>query len=269
LPPVYKQTGHFCSAVPVDLPLAYAQQLGLKEAGVLLAGEGEYRSESIYLAYMPASAVSIAVTDNSATRYFTGLNSSGVPQWSATEMDAVPVVYDNPPPALPTSPDPGTVGDNSLQYLPELGLWLMTWDGGRQKAAEPGIYFSAASAPWGPWSTPQLIYNPCDAHHYGQGFGDFIHYTVGTDDPCKGDVDDGAGPAGPIIGTGGDPFFGTAPSDGATAMTRRGAVYAPDMVPGLTSLNGNILSIDYNMSTWNPYAVVLMESNFAVAPPSY
>jgi hypothetical protein len=275
LPPVYEQTGHFCSAVLVDLPLAYAQQLGLMEPGVLLVGEGEYRSESIYLAYMPASAVNVDPNStNAATRYFTGLDANGIPQWSATEMDAVPVVYDNPPKGQPKSPDPGTVGDNSLRYFPELALWLMTWDGGRQKDAEPGIYFSVASAPWGPWSPQQLIYNPCDAHRYGQGFGDFIHYAIVNDkDPCNGEVDNNSGPAGPIIGTGGDPFFGTAKigADGQaeTAMTRLGAVYAPNMVPGLTSLNGGELTIDYNMSTWNPYAVVLMESNFTVAAPAY
>jgi len=277
-PPVYKQTGHFCSAVLVDLPLAYAQQLGLKEPGVLLAGEGEYRSESIYLAYMPANAVNVdPKTTNAATRYFTGLDSSGVPQWSATEMDAVPVVYDNPPTGQAETPDPGTVGDNSLRFLPELALWLMTWDGGRQKGATPGIYFSVASAPWGPWSTPpQLIYNPCEAHRYGQGFGDFIHYVIVNDkDPCNGEVDNNSGPAGPIIGTGpgGDPFSGAAKigtgKQTETAMTRLGEVYAPNMVPGLTSLNGSELSIDYNMSTWNPYAVVLMESNFTVTPPEF
>jgi hypothetical protein len=265
----YTQTGHFTLATLAELPLAYAQQLGLSEPGVLLAGEGEYRNESIYLAYMPASAVNVdPKTTNAATRYFTGLDANGIPQWSATEMDAVPVVYDNPPTGLPKSPDPGTVGDTSLRYFPELGLWLMTWDGGRQLPADTGIYFSAASAPWGPWSPPQLVYNPCDAHRYGEGFGDFIHYVVGTNDPCNGDVDDNSGPAGPIIGTD-DPFYGTAPSDGATATTRRGAVYAPYMVPGLIGLNGNELSIDYNMSTWNPYAVVLMESNFTVAAPAY
>ena len=264
----YIQTGHFTLATLAELPLAYAQQLGLSEPGVLLAGEGEYRNESIYLAYMPASALSLSVTNNDATRYFTGLDASGAPQWSAVEMDAVPIVYDNPT-KLPKSPDPGTVGDTSLRYFPELGLWLMTWDGGRQSLADTGIYFSAAPAPWGPWSIPQHIYNPCEAHRYGEGYGDFIHYVVGKDDPCDGDVDDNSGPAGPIIGTVGDPFYGTAPSDGATAATRRGAVYAPYMVPGLTDLSGNVLSVDYNMSTWNPYAVVLMESNFTVAPPAY
>ncbi len=264
----YVQTGHFTLATFADLPLAYAQQLGLTEPGVLMAGEGEYRNESIYLAYMPQSALSLSVTNNDATRYFTGLDANGVPQWSATEMDAVPVVYDNPT-GLSKTPDPGTVGDTSLRYFPELGLWLMTWDGGRQPNAESGIYLSVASAPWGPWSTPQPVYNPCVAHRYGEGYGDFIHYVAGKDDPCKGDVDDKAGPAGPIIGTTGDPFYGTAPSDRATAMTRRGAVYAPYIVPGLTNLNGSELSVDYNMSTWNPYAVVLMESNFTVDAPSY
>lgn len=265
----YIQTGHFTLATLADLPLPYAQQLGLDKPGVLLAGEGEYRGESIYLAYMPASALSLSVTDNSDMRYFTGRDANGMPQWSATEMDAAPIVYDNPT-GLATKTDPGTVGDTSLRYNDELGLWLMTWDGGRQAPADTGIYFSVAPAPWGPWSTPQLIYNACTAHRYGEGYGDFIHYVTGKNDICNGDVDDNSGPAGPIIGTSdGDPFFGTVKGTGETAASRRGGVYAPYMVPGLTGLAGDALSVDYNMSTWNPYAVVLMESNFTVAAPVY
>ena len=259
---------HFTLATFAQLPLAYAQQLGLSEPAVLIAGEGEYRSESIYLAYIPNSSMSLTVTNNSAMRYFTGLDANGVPQWSKTEMDAVPVIVDNPT-GLPATPDPGTVGDASLRYSPELGMWLMTWDGGRQSPATTGIYFSAASAPWGPWSAPQLIYNACTAHRYGEGYGDFIHYVAGKNDICGGEVDDGAGPAGPIIGTSdGDPFFGTA-KETETAASRQGGVYAPYMVPGLTSLDGSELSVDYNMSTWNPYAVVLMESKFNVTPQPF
>ena len=40
------------------------------------------------------------------------------------------------------------------------------------------------------------------------------------------------------------------------------------MIPGLTSLNGGELTIDFNLSTWNPYATVMMESNFVITPPS-
>jgi hypothetical protein len=167
-------------------------------------------------------------------------------------------------------PDPGTAGNVSVSFNKTLRLWLMTWDGGRQTGAIGGIFFSYASAPWGPWSTPQLIYNACLAHSYGQGYGDFIHYVFdSTNDEC-GDlgvpVTNFSGPEGPIIGTAGNPFLGTAPSDGQTAISRRGGIYAPFQIGRFASVENGGLSIYFNMSTWNPYTIVLMESSFAIAP---
>jgi hypothetical protein len=41
------------------------------------------------------------------------------------------------------------------------------------------------------------------------------------------------------------------------------------MIPGLTWFKGSELTINYDMSTWNPYTAVLMQSNFTVSPPSF
>jgi hypothetical protein len=271
-PPI--QTGHFVFVALAHLPLAYAEQIGQTEPGVLLVGNGEYRAESIYLSYVPESEFWTGLdSDNKrATRYFAGLDKNGLPTWTDVEMKAMPILYDNPY-GLPQGPgvgDPGTVGNASIAYNSELALWLMTWDGGRVAGggagSATGVYFSTASAPWGPWSTPQLIYNACVAHQYGQGYGDFIRYVKGADDICAGTVKEKTGPAGPISGTKGEqPFIGS--NSGETALTLRGAVYAPFMIPGLTMLTGNSLTVGYNMSTWNPYTSVLMQSNFNVAPP--
>jgi len=271
LPPI--QTGHFVFIALAELPLAYAQQIGLSEPGVLMVGNGEHRAESIYLAYTPESDFWTGRDSNKkpATRYFAGLGSNGLPTWTDVELNAMPIVYDNPY-GLPQGPavgDPGTVGEVSLAHNSKLALWIMTWDGGREPGGVPGpktgIYFSTASAPWGPWSTPQMIYNACEAHDRGQGYGDFIRYVKGTNDICTGRVTDKTGPPGPIIGTPDQPFIGSAGTE--TAINRRGDVYAPFMIPGLTALTGNALTIHYNMSTWNPYTSVLMQSTFTIAPP--
>jgi hypothetical protein len=154
---------------------------------------------------------------------------NGQPTWSASESAAVPVVVDRSPP---------TIGYVSVTYSPDLGLWLMTFDGGAQSQATIGVYFAYASEPWGPWSEPQLIFNP----RRDGAVGTFIH------DPRIVPSD---GLNGPTIG----------PNDPDTTP---GAAYAPYMIGRFTRVNGNTLSIYYTISTWNPYTIVEMRSDFTI-----
>ncbi len=126
-------------------------------------------------------------------------------------------------------------------------------------------------------------YEPCSAHlsYAGEGFGDFIHYAYqgksgSSDDICSAitQIASNMGPAGPIIGaksTSGepDPFQGETANPAETALSRRGTVYAPFQIARLAAVDGAELSIYYDMSTWNPYTVVLMQSNFSIAPPVF
>ena len=275
------QDGHFVIPVPHELPLAYAQQLGLSEPGVLMYGNGQYRHESIYLSYIPASQFWSGMdgAGNPSTQYFMGLDATGKTKWTTDELCAVPVVYDTPTtlpassgcivqaPDLPEPLDPGTAGNVSVSYNATLSLWLMTWDGGRQSPSTEGIYFSYASEPWGPWSKPQLVYNPCEAASYQQGLGNFIHYpSTSTDNPCPA-VSNKKAAQGPIIGAGPDPFFAGKSSGGSVTSTR-GAVYAPFQIESFATVQDDgVLSIYFNMSTWNPYTVVLMESAYGISLP--
>ncbi|MFZ1039939.1 MAG: DUF4185 domain-containing protein [Anaerolineales bacterium] len=192
----------------------------------------------------------------SATAYFSGLQ-SGHPTWSAQESAAVPVLYDNPtnlpiPSGPPGLSDPGSVGNMSVTYSSNLGLWFMTYDGGRQSKDTTGIYFTYASAPWGPWATPQLIFNACRDH----GFGNFIYYNYDksktNDNICPSVTS--SGPAGPTIGD---------QTQNVPTQTR-GDVYAPEMIGRFTEIQGDTLKIYYLMSTWNPYTNVLMSSQFKI-----
>jgi len=45
-----------------------------------------------------------------------GLNAAGTPTWSVRESDATPIVQN------------GTMGDLSVTWCKDLGLWLMTYD---------------------------------------------------------------------------------------------------------------------------------------------
>ncbi|MFI5166729.1 MAG: DUF4185 domain-containing protein [Thermoanaerobaculales bacterium] len=203
---------------------------------VLMFGIGSYRASDIYLAVTPASGFE----SGTGTQYFTGLD-NGQPTWSDQEANAVPVVQDNPTngPAWPN--DSPTAANVSVNYSSELGLWLMTYDGGRQKEATTGVYFAYAPAPWGPWSPPQLIFNA----KRDNGLGVFIH------DPTLPPPGDGLN--GPTINPANNP-----------PTTTRGADYGAFMIERFTTVDGNTLTISYTMSTWNPYTIVRMRSEFTI-----
>lgn len=205
---------------------------GAAATDVLMFGLGLFRATDVYLADIPASGFE----SGAGTRYFAGL-SNGQPTWTDQEAKAMPVVVDNPTGGPPWPNDSPTIGDLSVSYSNDLGLWLMTYDGGRQTEATTGIYFCYAPAPSGPWSPPQLIFNAKRDH----GFGVFIH-DQSYNPP---------GPAGPTIGNN-DP------------NTTRGGDYAPQMIERFTKIEGDMLTIYYTMSTWNPYTAVKMRSQFKI-----
>jgi hypothetical protein len=127
--------------------------------------------------------------------------------------------------------DHPTMGDVSVIWNADLRLWLMTYD-----SRDPrGIVFRYAPRPWGPWSDAQVIFVA-----RRDGLGRFIH---------ERDSDDGL--AGPVIGKG-----------RANPGSVQGGAYAPYMIERFTQVRGGRLKIYFVMSTWNPYVVVLMRSEF-------
>jgi hypothetical protein len=206
---------------------------------ILMFGAGAYRASDIYLATTPVSSY----LSGSGTLYFTGIT-NGQPAWSSVETNAVPVVQDNPTNGPVWPHDSPSVGNMSVIYSTNLGLWMMTYDGGRNtndKTNYAGIYFSHATQPWGPWSTPQMIFNPTRDH----GFGVFIHNSDYSP----------TGPDGPTI----DP----SKNDPTNAT---GVVYAASMIESFTRITNSTVFIYYTMATWNPYTVLKMRSAFSIIP---
>jgi hypothetical protein len=208
-------------------------------SNVMMFGEGAFRASDVYLASVPTNSF----LSGNGTLYFTGLT-NGQPTWSSAETNAVPVVQDNPTNGPPWPNDSPSVGNVSVICAPALGLWLMTYDGGRNtryRTNTSGIYFTYAPQPWGPWSTPQLIFNA----FRDDGYGVFIH------DPNHNPP----GPAGPTI----DPAKND-PTDTA------GGPYAAYLIERFTRTANATLYIYYTMATWNPYTVVKMRSAFTITP---
>jgi uncharacterized protein (TIGR03437 family) len=245
-------SGHFV------LPTFYLAPIGSlgssppvsPEPVMLIFGTGQYRASNVYLSIIPSSelALGIDAVGNVSTRYFSGMT-NGQPTWSVNEANAAPIVTDLDP-AHPT------IGNVTVSYSQALGLWLMMYDGGRGSVSTTGIYFTSAPQPWGPWATPQLIFNDCRDN----GFGNFVfyYYATAAQNDCPSAMPAGvisapnsAGPSGPTIGQ----------TDPTTA---RGGAYAPAIVERFTILQGSSLKLFYMFATWNPYAVVMMESDFTI-----
>jgi hypothetical protein len=210
--------------------------LHVLDTNVLIFGTGEFRASDIYL----AKVSSANFVSGQGTLYFTGLT-NGESTWSPFESNSVPVVQDNPTngPAWPN--DTPSAGDLSVIYPPGLGVWLMTFDGGRgTKQGTEGVYFAYAAEPWGPWSTPQLVFNK----NRDGGNGVFIY-----------DAKHNRGPAGPVIN----------PSQNNPTNTD-GAVYGPYLLERFARVTNSTLYLYYTMSTWNPYTVVKMRSAFEIVP---
>jgi hypothetical protein len=57
-----------------------------------------------------------------------------------------------------------------------------------------------------------------------------------------------------------------APPEGHDPALTRGTAFAPFMIGRFTTVRRteNLLEIFYTLSTWNPYAVVLMKSEFKI-----
>jgi hypothetical protein len=253
-------TGHFIFTsthhVTPDMGLGFSQPM------ILTFGVGHYRNDNIYLSVEPDNPADYEAGDQ--IQYLTNVQlgqtaNDAIPIWTPpgfpepsgldNQSGLYPVVVDNPYCASP-APTP-SIGKVSVAYSQDLGLWLMTFNGGGNVSnSATGLYFTYAAKPWGPWAPPQLIYNPCS--NSPQGFGDFIHWSSQQARGCKGVPT--SGPAGPT-GQGQDP------------LTLTGEAFGPFMIePYITAANGT-LTIDYTMSTLNPYTVVRMRSVFKYNQP--
>jgi hypothetical protein len=189
---------------------------------VLVWGTGHYRDSDAYLSIVPAAQFETG----KGTLYFAGLDSSNKPKWSDTESDALPIVKE------------GSLGDLSVTWCKDLGLWLMTYD---LRRPDPGIMFSYSRTPWGPWSTPQLLFNMVR----DGAIGKYIHNSFSRRDD---------GLAGPVQG----------PRNQGDPASVHGGAFAPYVVERWTKVAGSELNLYYVMSTFNPDVVVLMKSRLRV-----
>ena len=86
------------------------------------------------------------------TRYFAGLDAAGEPTWADDESRAAPL-FEQP-----------EIGDLSVSFVRELGLWLMLYDAWPGRPGRGGgVQLRTSATPWGPWSAPELVLGLVDA----------------------------------------------------------------------------------------------------------
>jgi hypothetical protein len=202
---------HFLNVSVIDVDLAswpgFPQGTG---NGLVIFGSGSYRQSDVRLAYQPADQIETP----QSIRYFTGFDHSESPLWSEDEGDATPLFLQS------------CVGELSVTYNPFLRKWLMLYNCDQPR----GINFRTADFPWGPWSEPQLLFDPWE----DKGYCHFMHVDWQFND-CDSVHDPGR-------------------------QNEWGGEYGPYQFEDLATGNDSISTIYYTLSTWNPYTVVLMKS---------
>ena len=183
--------------------------------GLLIWGSGVYRKSDVYLAYMPLDEI----TNRSSVRFFAGFDGfdsgSSTPIWESNESMAKPLF------------SAGCIGELSIRWNYYLEKWIMLYNCGLCNTK--GVIVRLADKPWGPWSTPKIVFDPAD------GYGSFIHQP-GRDSLYDRDRDRDL------------------PSD-------VGYEYGPyQMTPYVTGVKGRYTKIYFTLSTWNPYQVIQMSA---------
>jgi hypothetical protein len=121
------------------------------------------------------------------------------------------------------------VGEFSVAYCKPIRRYVMLYNSSTPR----GIVMRWAATPWGPWSAGQIIFDPW----LDKGYGYFMHIPTSFKSERSDKVND-AGREG-----------------------EWGGEYGPYIMARFTTGNAKGCRIFYTMSTWNPYQVVVMQTD--------
>jgi hypothetical protein len=193
------------------LPLSAGEAL-------VIFGSGRYRHSDVYLATQPSTDIAVPTS----LRYWAGFDPRGQPVWSPVESDARRL-FDQP-----------CVGEFSVTYNRFIRKWIMLYN--CEPAPWRGINLRTADYPWGPWSEPQIIFQPWE----DKGYCFFIHVSWA--------------------------FRNCDQVHAPGKQDTWGGEYAPYQFADFATGDSTHTTIYFTMSTWNPYTVVLMQAALQLAP---
>jgi hypothetical protein len=200
-------------------------------------------------------------------RFFAGLDSKGRPAFTSNEDEAKPLDLDSSSPGVQADDPTDVIDQISVAWIPQLSKWVMLYGGGLTtlpiepmlmncgvlelfigpecKAVKSGngaIRMRTADAPWGPWSPSREVLvagDPAVAKlQYGPGGA---LYQPDCNDPS------------------------CAQPTRARELHEReyGFFYAPNVIEQWTRAANGGADIYWNLSTWDPYRVVLVRTHLS------
>jgi len=143
-------------------------------------------------------------------------------------LKGVPQWSAREPEAVPLFHHP-VVGEFSAAYCPSVRRYVLLYN----STSPRGIILRSAATPWGPWSKGEMIFDPWRDH----GYGYFMHIPT----TFKASKHDSVN----------DPW----------RENEWGGEYGPYVMARFTTGTAKGCRLFYTMSTWNPYDVVVMQTD--------
>ena len=201
-------------------------------------------------------------------RYYTGSDAKGDPQFSEDERDAVAVDLDSTQEGIQPVELHDIVDHMTMSWVEPLGKWVMLYGGGLVSLPTPtlpkcgvlelfardeckdvvigngAIRMRTADDPWGPWSPPQDVLVGGDPdksppeHQFAAG--GIMHHPDCTQPGCADSTD----------------WEGINPRE-------YGFLYGVNIIEQWTRPAGDGADIIWNLSTWDPYRVVLARTHIS------
>ena len=263
LPAQNSQPGKFASSAPFLLGLDTMNATGIESqlpgplkglnSVLFVIGSGYFwRSSNVFL--MAMDPAKIDGSSNNVGKgvadawYLTSGNTGGGVLWAqGDETNAVPLMTSWQ--HRGTSPNTPCVGELSVQWVPLLNRFVMTYG----QANCGGIYARTSKTPWGPWSFETQVFS----NSANQGWEGKLVYGPNSGGPDFNSL--------PLIYDGSQPCCVGMPTIGISPWGQPGNPFAPFMLPAQTDNGDGSVQMYMNLSTFDPYVVFL--TSFEVQKP--
>jgi len=198
--------------------------------------------------------------------YYAGSDARGIPQFSDDEHDAVAVDLDSTREGVQPVEEYDIVDQMSFTWVEPLKKWLMLYGGGMINLPGPylpncgllefftrseckdvaigngAIRMRSADDPWGPWTPPQDVLVPGDPNKNPPELlyapGGILRHPDCVQEGCA------------------------ASTDWADVNPREyGILYGVNIIEQWTRAAGSGVDLIWNLSTWDPYRVVLLRTH--------
>ena len=197
--------------------------------------------------------------------YYSGADAKGIPQFSSSERDAVAVDLDSTQPGSQPVEQHDITDQMSLSWVEPLNKWVMFYGGGMIRLTSPlfpncglleffagseckdidigngAIRMRTADDPWGPWTPPQDVFVGGNAEKSPpeEQFapGGILHHPDCVQPTCAG----------------------ATKSEGVNPR-EYGILYGANIIEQWTRPAGSGVDVIWNVSTWDPYRVVLLRT---------